>query len=475
MPKSNKKRGRKRGGDDQASARTQPGTGQQEEETIDNLRFEDPFEDEMEDEEIVNSDQNEQMKDDEQKHQPQYVFRPGIDQLEEGEEMDYDESAYTAFHRMTVNWPCLSFDCIKDSLGHQRSKFPVTFYLAAGTQASDVKQNKVMLLKIADLSKTQQQDPDNSDEDESDDESLDEDPILEEKSFSHPGGVNRLRSMPQSPNIISTFSDTGKVHVWDAQHLLRALDKPPTQMLPAMQPIFTFAGHSTEGFAMNWSRVTPGRFLTGDCAKGLYCWERQESTWAIDSTPYTGHTDSVEDLQWSPNEANVFASCSVDKTIRIWDTRVKKKSMIFVAAHQTDVNVISWNPLVSHLLLSGADDGSVKVWDLRNFKSSSPAANFKWHRAPITSVEWHPTDESIMCVSSDDDSISIWDMALEEDTEAKPEGAQLPTDMEIPPQLLFLHQGQKSVKEAHFHPQIPGLLVSTALDGFNIFKPSNLH
>jgi WD40 repeat protein len=59
----------------------------------------------------------------------------------------------------------------------------------------------------------------------------------------------------------------------------------------------------------------------------------------------------------------------VDKTIRIWDTRVRNRSMAFVAAHTADVNVISWNKKVSHLLASGSDDGIVKVWDLRNFKS----------------------------------------------------------------------------------------------------------
>lgn len=47
--------------------------------------------------------------------------------------------------------------------------------------------------------------------------------------------------------------------------------------------------------------------------------------------------------QWSPTEADVFASCSVDQTLRIWDARRKDGSVISIKSHDSDVNVISWN------------------------------------------------------------------------------------------------------------------------------------
>jgi len=44
--------------------------------------------------------------------------------------------------------------------------------------------------------------------------------------------------------------------------------------------------------------------------------------------------------------------------------------------------------------------------------------------------------------------------------------------MDIPPQLMFLHQGQSNMKELRFHPQFRTLLITTAEDSFNVFRPN---
>jgi ribosome assembly protein RRB1 len=101
-----------------------------------------------------------------------------------------------------------------------------------------------------------------------------------------------------------------------------------------------------------------------------------------------------------------------------------------------------------------------------------PVAQFNWHTAPITSVEWHPTDSSVFAASGSDDQLTLWDLSVEQDEDEQPipaigfDGAPV----EVPSQLLFVHQGQKDVKELHWHPQIPGMVISTASDSFNAFK-----
>lgn len=103
------------------------------------------------------------------------------------------------------------------------------------------------------------------------------------------------------------------------------------------------------------------------------------------------------------------------------------------------------------------------------FQASDPICTFKHHTAPITSVEWHPTDHSVFAASGADDQLTQWDLATERDEDQEEEHLS-PELLAIPSQLLFIHQGQKEIKELHWHRQMPGVLVSTANTGFDIVR-----
>lgn len=176
------------------------------------------------------------------------VWRAGVDELTEGEELEYDSTAYHMYHSLRPEWPCLSFDVIRDSLGTNRSRFPHTVFAVAGTQADRAESNRLQVMKLSDLHRTgkgSSRVDGSDDEDEEDEDGVDEtddDPTLDHVSIPHRGGVNRVRSMPQQPHVVATWSETSNVHVWDLERQVSALAKggPRTSKV---DPAFTFEGH----------------------------------------------------------------------------------------------------------------------------------------------------------------------------------------------------------------------------------------
>ncbi|KAF4732692.1 Glutamate-rich WD repeat-containing protein 1, partial [Perkinsus olseni] len=121
-------------------------------EQADGLEFEDPVEDEFEKEEIIDGDASDAEMAAEEEDAAAAggtaVYRPGVDKVEEGEELVLgDPTMYTMLHRAEVEWPCLSFDTIQDNLGASRKKYPMTCYVVAGTQADTAKNNKIVVMK----------------------------------------------------------------------------------------------------------------------------------------------------------------------------------------------------------------------------------------------------------------------------------------------------------------------------------------
>jgi len=274
--------------------------------------------------------------------------------------------------------------------------------------------------------------------------------------------------------------ESGQVLIHDVTQHLNSFDMPGSVASPQqLKPSIIKQHGRIEGYAVDWSPTVPeGRLLTGDTNGRIFLTQSQQGgSWKADDKPFTGHANSVEELQWSPTEKNVFASASSDGTVKIWDTRSKsRKNVISVKVSDTDVNVLSWSKQTPHLLASGHDDGSWACWDLRQWKPQTnnasnsaiptPVADFKFHKEQITCLEWHPTDDSIVLAAAGDNTMTLWDLAVELDDEESRDTAGV---RDVPPQLLFVHY-MEQVKEGHWHPQIPGVVMATGGSGFGVFK-----
>jgi ribosome assembly protein RRB1 len=392
------------------------------------------------------------------------IFLPG-DEIPQGMQLDWDRAAYTMMHEASAEWPCLSFDFI-DKLPPtaefpftretQAANFPWSLNMVAGSQAASNQPNFLYLIHAHSLTSTYYNSEDSESED-SDSETSDLTPQLQVEKISHQGAVNRVRC---SGTHCASWSDNGNVYLWNLQGKL---------------PISTLK-MDTEGFGLAFSpqsSTSPCRLLAGSLSGQLQMLtlDNPNPNQILVGKSIHG---SIEDLQWSPSEGNVFAAAS-GTSISLWDLRAGKTVLQQEGAHLgSDVNVLSWNSTVQYLIATGGDEGAFKVWDLRALTPGGEIASIDWHKGnAITSIEWKAGDSSVLAVSDSLDQVTLWDMSLEADEPEAEQPLEL-EDRKIPPQLLFVHQGMQQPKEIHWHSKISGLVGATALSGFNLFQTVNV-
>lgn len=93
----------------------------------------------------------------------------------------------------------------------------------------------------------------------------------------------------------------------------------------------------------------------------LYDWDKK---WSKVNT-FMDHAHYVMQVAINSVDTNMFASASLDKTIKIWSISGNKKTANYsLIGHKAGVNSIDFSRSFDKpQLVSGGDDGLVKVWD----------------------------------------------------------------------------------------------------------------
>jgi len=125
----------------------------------------------------------------------------------------------------------------------------------------------------------------------------------------------------------------------------------------------------------------------------------------------TGHKGAVLDLDFSPFNDDIIATCSEDTKINIWnltggfDGHKSDVSQV-LSGHTKKVGVIKWHPIAENIMVSAATDFVVKVWDVEAGKG---VLNSKDHASNIIqSVDWN-YDGSLVVTNSKDKQVRILD------------------------------------------------------------------
>ncbi|CAK9438224.1 uncharacterized protein LODBEIA_P24810 [Lodderomyces beijingensis] len=230
------------------------------------------------------------------------------------------------------------------------------------------------------------------------------------------GDVNKVRYMPQKPNVIASANNYGDLVIFERtkhksfQKTLiddTEVNKVQLRLSNATQP-------KSEIFAMDWNRNKEGLLLSGDEAGvvNLYDITRyRKSEESLNQDKSWTNKSGINDLEWFPTHDSLFAFGDESGNLKIQDTRMQPSSPATLEKQLClCINSISLNPNFATALATGDSKGGVSIWDIRNL-SQSVADMKEAHSDSITQLKWHPKYGQIIASSSTDHSVGIHDLS----------------------------------------------------------------
>lgn len=145
-----------------------------------------------------------------------------------------------------------------------------------------------------------------------------------------------------------------------------------------------FEGHTQCVSALVWPHIAAIYSASWDMS--IRMWDTQKGT--VNGT-WLGNK-SIASLSFS-QPGNLLATAHNDKSIGIWDPRLKEAEVMKMRlrSHEGWVTSVAFSPRDPHMLASGSHDRTVKLWDLR---SQMPLHTVTTHTDKVLSVAWYGGD-----------------------------------------------------------------------------------
>jgi polyadenylation factor subunit 2 len=159
--------------------------------------------------------------------------------------------------------------------------------------------------------------------------------------------------------------------------------------------------HTSSVRSMIWSHNEQW-MLSGDDKGYIKYWQTNMNNVQM----YQGHLEAIRGLSFAPSDSK-FASCSDDRTVRIFDFVTCKEESI-LQGHGSDVKCVDWHPYKG-LVISGSKDSQqpIILWDV---KSAKKITTLHAHKNTCTDLKWNRFNGNWLISSSRDHLCKLFDL-----------------------------------------------------------------
>jgi WD40 repeat protein len=118
------------------------------------------------------------------------------------------------------------------------------------------------------------------------------------------------------------------------------------------------------------------------------------------------HRRPVTDMNWSPFQAHLLATCSTDSYVFLWDIRDPKNPLKgkYFRAYSGGATQVKWSKRNSMHLVA-THNGEVRIWDIRN---ETPLETIRAETVDIVSLDTSPQHEALILTATQSNTIKFW-------------------------------------------------------------------
>ncbi len=208
--------------------------------------------------------------------------------------------------------------------------------------------------------------------------------------------INSILGEKKSINVITSYQDTIFIAVYEResnQTTIYQLDTPLTASSQLL-PIRVVAG-STLAVTVHQNTL-----IYADKDNNIIFFDLETNQ---QINQLQGHEKFIFDLKLNP-QANLLASASGDKTVRLWDLSNNQSKIL--AGHQGAVFKIAFNHQ-GNLLASAGSDQTIRLWDIKNPQTGPQT--LQAYKAMILDVAFSK-DDNLLISCDKDEKLRVWDV-----------------------------------------------------------------